>query len=117
MMQVFNSILANHAADWKPQGPDMNLEEMFAPDNVWDYIQDDDDIIQSLYQFMPEDTRNKEGLHDLVYSAQFRQTVQLLQIIIRNGDAAPLLAEMQLPLDAQGRVSAFLDVCFLYRML
>ena len=114
LQNYFSSVLQSQAAAAPKLPPDSDLEEILAPDNVWDYIKDDDEVIESLYPFMPEQTRNKEGLRELVYSAQFRQIVQILQIVIRNGDAAPLLAEMQLPLDAQGPgngVTAFLRVC------
>ena len=105
LRDYFSMVLENQAQIEERERqaePEVDLEELLKPDSLWELIKEDEDLQQEMYPYMPEDTRNLEGLRELVYSAQFRQTVQTLAIVLHNGDAPPLLAEMHLPLDAQG---------------
>ena len=99
--RYFQSVLDNRPES-APTPKDLDLEELLKPDNVWECIKDDAETQQALLPLLPEGTQTPAGLHEMVYSAQYRQTVQTLALVLQNGDAAPLLAEMRLPLDAQG---------------
>lgn len=97
-----------------PAPKDLDLEELLKPDNVWECIRDDAETQQALLPLLPAGMQTAADLRELVFSAQYRQTVQTLALVLQNGDAAPLLAEMHLPLDAQGPgngITRFLTVC------
>ena len=111
--RYFQAVLDSRTAS-VPEQQDLDLEELLKPDNVWECIKDDPETQQALLPLLPEGTQTLAGLREMVYSAQYRQTVQTLALVIQNGDAGPLLAEMRLPLDAQGPdngITRFLTVC------
>lgn len=111
--RYFQAVLDSRTAS-VPEQQDLDLEELLKPDNVWECIKDDPETQQALLPLLPEGTQTLAGLREMVYSAQYRQTVQTLALVLQNGDAGPLLAEMRLPLDAQGPdngITRFLTVC------
>lgn len=83
---------------------DLKLNKVLCPSKVIEILLDpkNKNMLEGLYQYMPESTRTPEGMRELLLSAQFYRDAKILEAMIKSGSAGSIMTDFKMNMSAQG---------------